>query len=74
MSAWQEYKKRVGNTKPWHLLSQSNHTTKEIAENRYKICLECPELIKLTGQCKQCGCVMSLKVKLTVAQCPLGKW
>jgi hypothetical protein len=31
-------------------------------------------LMQITKQCKQCGCVMSAKVKLLHATCPLNKW
>ncbi len=46
----------------------------EVAEQRYSICKGCPELIKLTKQCKKCGCFMAAKTKLKLATCPLGKW
>lgn len=73
-SAWQEYKKKLGDTRPWHLLNSENYTQQEIGEKRYSICSECPELISATKQCKQCGCFMPLKVKLEAAKCPLNKW
>lgn len=41
---------------------------------RFEICKSCPELIKLTKQCKKCGCLMHLKTKLEAATCPIGKW
>lgn len=41
---------------------------------RYSICKACPELIKLTKQCKKCGCFMTIKSKMKLASCPLGKW
>lgn len=74
MSAWKDYKNKIGEARPWHLLSSANYTDDELAEKRYKICLSCPELIDLTKQCKKCGCVMTLKTKLRNAICPLGKW
>jgi hypothetical protein len=43
-------------------------------EKRYSICQECPELIKLTKQCKKCGCFMKVKSRMKLAKCPLGKW
>ncbi len=46
----------------------------EKSSERYSICKECPELIKLTKQCKKCGCLMNRKTKLELATCPLGKW
>jgi hypothetical protein len=37
------------------------------------ICKACPKLLP-TGNCSECGCVMSLKTKLPNAECPLHKW
>jgi hypothetical protein len=74
-SAWQKYKKNLGDTRPWDLINtKTKWASEELAEKRYSICLECPELIKLTKQCKKCGCFMSAKTKLESAKCPIGKW
>jgi len=73
-SAWQEYKKKLGDSRPWHLLNSNNYVEDEIASSRYEICKLCPELIDLTKQCKQCGCIMTMKTKLINASCPLSKW
>jgi hypothetical protein len=74
-NAWQEYKKKLGTTRPWDVFNSSiEHTSEEAASSRYGTCLECDRLIKATRQCKECGCVMPLKVKLKAATCPLGKW
>lgn len=75
MSAWEEYKKRLGTTRPWDLINPNVPRVDEFAaDERMEICLACPELIGLTKQCKQCGCVMTGKVKLRDAACPMGKW
>jgi len=75
MSAWEEYKKKLGTTRPWDILSaNSERATDELANDRLKTCENCDSLIKLTKQCKECGCFMVLKVKLKQATCPLGKW
>jgi hypothetical protein len=75
MNAWQEYKQRLGTTRPWDLLNpNAPRADEQVSESRLETCLECPELIKVTKQCKQCGCVMTGKVKLKEATCPLGKW
>tara|TARA_R110000822_G_scaffold99416_5_gene224381 strand:+ start:177 stop:404 length:228 start_codon:yes stop_codon:yes gene_type:complete len=75
MSAWEEYKKKLGTTRPWDMLNPNvEKVSEEIEEKRYSICGECPELIKATKQCKQCGCFMKMKVKLKEATCPLSKW
>ena len=61
--------------KPWDILNpNTEYSTKDIADKRYKVCQSCPELIKLTKQCKQCGCFMVIKTKLQKAECPIGKW
>lgn len=72
---WQKYKESLGDTRPWDLLDPSKYLDDmSIADERYAVCLECPLLIKLTKQCKKCGCVMTAKTKLEAASCPLGKW
>ena len=48
--------------------------TEEKSLQRYNICKSCPELVKLTRQCKKCGCLMNKKTKLELATCPIGKW
>ena len=61
--------------RPWDLLKTSSpRATDDEASNRLSICRSCPELITLTGQCKKCGCLMNLKVKLAAAVCPIDKW
>jgi hypothetical protein len=75
MSKWDEWKKNVGETRPWHILDHNKIVDDpKISEERLAICQGCPELIKLTTQCKKCGCIMSVKTKLEAAKCPIGKW
>lgn len=75
MSSWTDYKKRLGATKPWDLLNPRVEKATDLESNtRFSTCLDCSELIKLTKQCKQCGCLMTMKVKLKEAICPIGKW
>lgn len=81
MTAWEEYKKRRSaelkagaSVKPTDLLNRENYISDEAVSKRMSICLECPRLVKLTHQCKECGCFMNLKTKLKTASCPLGKW
>ena len=75
LSPWQRYKKNLGETRPWDIVNPATEwTSAEVAEERYSICKACPELIKLTSQCKKCGCFMKAKTKLEKATCPLGKW
>ncbi len=74
LSAWEKYKQSLGESRPWHLLDKENYIEESLAKERLDICKSCPELIKLTTQCKKCGCFMSAKTKLKQATCPLGKW
>ena len=73
-SAWERYKEKNGVT-PLDLLNpKSEKADENISNERFSICKACPELIKLTSQCKKCGCFMNLKTTLKIAKCPLGKW
>lgn len=45
----------------------------EIQEQRYEICKSCTHLTILKT-CKECGCIMPLKTKLSSSKCPLSKW
>jgi hypothetical protein len=75
MSPWEEYKKKIGSTRPWDVLtSKAPKSSEQEAEDRLAICIECPRLIHSTKQCRECGCFMALKVKLKDATCPIGKW
>lgn len=73
-SKWDDWKKNIGESRPWHLLNEDKHVSQEISEARFEICKLCPELTRTTHQCKKCGCFMGLKTKLENATCPLGKW
>lgn len=72
-NAWEEYKAKNGVT-PLDLLYKDKYIEQAEADKRLDICKACPELIKLTNQCKKCGCLMNLKTKLKGATCPIGKW
>jgi hypothetical protein len=75
LSPWQQWKKNLGETRPWDIANPNTEwADKEKAEERYSTCQSCPELIKLTKQCKKCGCFMELKTKMELATCPIGKW
>jgi hypothetical protein len=74
MSRWSEYKEKNGVTPLDMLNPNSKPATAELAEKRMDICTACPELIKITKQCKKCGCVMTAKTKLKSAKCPIGNW
>ena len=74
-SPYQKWKKNLGETRPWDIVnSNTEWANEEKSKERYSICKACPELIKVTKQCKKCGCFMAAKTKLEFAVCPLGKW
>ncbi len=81
MTPWQEYKQKRMNelqngaqVMPTDMLNKQNYTSDDIADSRMSICHECPSLIRITNQCRECGCFMKLKTKLAAATCPVGKW
>ena len=45
----------------------------EVQEARYDICKSCTSFT-LLKTCRECGCIMPLKIKMTSASCPLNKW
>ena len=66
----------MGNSvKIWDLLNPNKErSTTEDVDSRLSICKSCEHFIKLSNQCKKCGCFMNLKTKLADATCPIGKW
>jgi hypothetical protein len=72
-NAWEEYKAK-NNVTPIDLFIKNNYIEKIESDKRMQTCLGCEHLIKLTHQCKKCGCLMNLKTKLKDATCPIGKW
>jgi hypothetical protein len=71
----QQWKENLGETRPWDVVNPNTQwASEEKSTLRFEICKACPELIKLTTQCKKCGCIMKLKTKLGQAVCPIGKW
>lgn len=61
--------------RPWDLFNKNiGRVSSKIQEERFSICQQCPRLVKLTGQCRECGCIMKAKTQLPNASCPIGKW
>lgn len=58
---------------PLDLLNPKNYGSKTEANQRLSVCYKCPSFTK-AKTCKECGCFMVAKTKLTNATCPLGKW
>jgi hypothetical protein len=60
---------------PFDLLSPNQpKANQELQNKRITICKSCDKLISKVNVCKECGCIMPLKVTLDNATCPLGKW
>lgn len=75
MNSWDEWKKSMGDSRPWHLLDPNRRIKDEsVIKNRMDICNSCEYLIKATKQCSKCGCFMVLKTTLANAECPENKW
>lgn len=74
LSAWERYKKNLGETRPWDMLDKENFVDIKTSDDRFALCKGCPDFIKLTTQCKKCGCIMAAKTKLKGAECPAGYW
>jgi len=47
-----------------------------IVEKRLEICTKCEYRAKflLASTCVKCGCIISAKVRIPTATCPVGKW
>lgn len=74
MQTWSEWKKNLGDSRPWHLLDPSMVVDDEaVVEYRMEMCNSCPHLL-ITKQCDQCGCFMPAKTTLKNAECPIGLW
>ena len=61
--------------RPWDLLDpRQPRTPRVIAQGRYGICKACDHFNGATRTCRECGCFMWLKVHLSNASCPIGRW
>jgi hypothetical protein len=64
------------------LLNPNKYVSKEELIERLTLCNSCPERLKesdgkpLTkfSRCPECGCIISLKAKLSTENCPVGEW
>lgn len=61
------------NSTPENNAGVSFLASSEIQETRYNICKICPSFTVLKT-CRECGCIMPLKIKMASANCPLHKW
>lgn len=71
----EEMVKNKRTVKVWDIFDpRTDWAIAEISSKRMEICNACPSLLKFTKQCKECSCFMTVKTKIQVASCPLGKW
>ena len=49
-------------------------TSKEIQQERLKICYSCERFQTVLGVCVLCNCFMKLKTSKKNSRCPLNKW
>lgn len=54
-------------------IGESFFADNEVQQTRYDICNSCASFTSLKT-CRECGCIMPLKIKITDSICPLGKW
>jgi len=60
-----------------HLLGLLDKETASLANERRKICDECPKLVESNTsflKCNECGCYYPMLVYSSTKVCPLGKW
>jgi hypothetical protein len=61
----------------WAISFKPSEKQKEMAEDRLKICTECPARKKIIGIdiCEECGCPITKKAFTNAPNpCPLKKW
>ena len=46
----------------------------KLVKQRRQICKVCPHLIRVTGNCKKCGCFVEAKTEYLNEFCKIGKW
>lgn len=48
--------------------------TADVAQSRMDTCRGCDRYMSSFMRCKECGCIMPLKVRMKDSECPLQKW
>ena len=49
-------------------------TSMQIRLERAGHCQACEWYYRSAKQCRQCGCLVNLKVTIAAEECPVGKW
>ena len=58
----------------WRYKERSTKDKYKSGISRLNICKECDRYNTLMKICKECKCVMPLKVNFITSTCPIGKW
>lgn len=58
---------------PKLIIEDSDYLDLTLYKNRIKICSDC-EYKSNIGICKKCGCVLAVKARFSIFNCPIGKW
>lgn len=48
--------------------------SRDLMETRMPMCNLCPNKIKLTNTCRECGCFLPAKTRVKDEQCPIDLW
>lgn len=46
----------------------------EVHKKRIKICQSCEHYDSKKHRCKECGCFLEMKSRISVESCPIGAW
>ena len=61
--------------RPWDMLNpEIGRVSDKVKEERLAFCETCPFFMKITKQCRKCGCHMPWKAGLPHAVCPINNW
>lgn len=55
-------------------VTQSLFVTTDVEKSRLTECRRCPAYNKRFHQCRDCGCLLMFKAKLSSTLCPRRKW
>lgn len=66
----------------YDLVNPNKYVSKELYRKRIDLCNSCPDRLKKSrnkelnkfSTCPFCGCICSLKAKLSTEECPIGDW
>ena len=67
-------KKLISIYKGWWLWAIDTKESRDLMETRMPLCNLCPNKIKLTNTCKECGCFLPAKTRVKDEQCPIDLW